>query len=100
MEIEFEDFVLRRDETFLEFARDLAIQIVGANPHDVTELMQQPFVKDPDNTIEELLQTLTSHYKERIKILRFIRWETGQRLTTGGGGAPPKGPAVAMRIVK
>jgi elongation factor Ts len=41
-------------------------------------LMKQPFVKNPDITIEELLSDLIGKIGEKIEIRRFVRYELGK----------------------
>ena len=43
-------------------------------------LLDQPFVKDPDKTIEQLQQELIAKIGENIKIRRFVRFELGEGL--------------------
>ncbi len=43
-------------------------------------LLDQPFVKDPDKTIDQLLQALIAKIGENIKIRRFVRFELGEGL--------------------
>ncbi len=43
-------------------------------------LLDQPFVKDPDKTIEQIQQELISKIGENIKIRRFVRFELGEGL--------------------
>ncbi len=43
-------------------------------------LMDQPFVKDPDKTINDLQQTLIAKIGENIKVRRFTRFELGEGL--------------------
>lgn len=43
-------------------------------------LLDQPFVKDPDKTIGELLTELVSRIGENIQIRRFVRYEVGEGL--------------------
>jgi elongation factor Ts len=45
-----------------------------------TCLLDQPFVKDPDKTIEQLQQELIAKIGENIKIRRFVRFELGEGL--------------------
>lgn len=92
------DFVAR-DERFGAFARELAVHIAGMNPkyvlpEDVPEkelkeqddreaylsevvLVNQPFVKDSSKTVGDLLNEQIAHFKENIKIGRFVRMELG-----------------------
>ncbi len=43
-------------------------------------LLDQSFVKDPDKTIDQLLQALIAKIGENIKIRRFTRFELGEGL--------------------
>ena len=43
-------------------------------------LLDQPFVKDPDKTIEQLQQELIAKIGENIRIRRFVRFELGEGL--------------------
>ena len=41
-------------------------------------LLEQPFVKDPDKTVQTLLTELIAKLGENISIRRFIRYQLGQ----------------------
>ncbi len=41
-------------------------------------LMEQPFVKDPDKTIKDLIADATVSIGEKISIRRFVRFERGE----------------------
>ena len=43
-------------------------------------LLDQPFVKNQDKTIEQIQQELISKIGENIKIRRFVRFELGEGL--------------------
>jgi len=43
-------------------------------------LLEQPFVKNPDLTIQDLLNELMSKTGERIQIRRFIRYQVGEEV--------------------
>ena len=43
-------------------------------------LLEQPFVKDPDKTIETLVMEKTAEIGEKISIRRFTRYEMGEGL--------------------
>lgn len=43
-------------------------------------LLEQPFIKDPDKTIEQLLNEKIAKIGENIKIRRFVRFEVGEGL--------------------
>ncbi|MEA3547586.1 MAG: translation elongation factor Ts [Thermodesulfobacteriota bacterium] len=115
------DFVGKTD-SFLEFAKDIAMHIAAANPiankrEDVPEetinrekeiykkqaldsgkpenivekivegkinkffsevcLMEQKFIKDPDKSIQDLLNELIASLGENISVKRFARFQVG-----------------------
>ncbi|HEY8361335.1 MAG TPA: translation elongation factor Ts [Tissierellaceae bacterium] len=43
-------------------------------------LLEQPFIKDPDVKVKELLNELIAKIGENIKIRRFVRFEVGEGL--------------------
>ena len=43
-------------------------------------LLDQPFVKDPDKTVSQLVAELTAKIGEKLSIRRFVRFEVGEGL--------------------
>ena len=41
-------------------------------------LLEQPFVKDPDRTVQDLLNGLIGKLGEKVEIRRFIRYQVGE----------------------
>jgi elongation factor Ts len=41
-------------------------------------LLEQPFVKDPDRTVQDLLNGLVGKLGEKVEIRRFIRFQVGE----------------------
>ena len=82
------DFVARTPD-FTQFCRDVAMHIAAMNPRCVqkdqlpvdatheTCLLDQPFVKDPSTTIQQLLEGLVAKTGERVVIRRFARFMVG-----------------------
>ena len=94
------DFVARNDE-FVQLAKDIAMQVVGANPQyirkeDVPEevlrgpevstpekfyeenvLLEQPFIKQPNTTIGQRIQDTIAKTGENIIVRRIARFEVG-----------------------
>lgn len=64
------DFVARND-SFKELARDLAMHVSAMRPTDTTEMLSQPFVKDPDLTVQELINQAIAKLGENIKLVSF-----------------------------
>ena len=68
------DFVAKNEE-FKALAHDLAMHIAAMNPKDKEELTEQPFIKDPEKTIDNLVKELIAKLGENIKIGKFARLE-------------------------
>lgn len=85
------DFVAHTDE-FRQLAYDLAMQVAATSPQFISAeemlaeseldpkvvcLLQQPFIKDPDRTVEEIIADTIARVGENIKVRRFARFEPG-----------------------
>lgn len=68
------DFVARH-EAFLSLAHDLAMQIASMDPPGLEELLAQPFIKDPQITVGDLINQCMAKMGENIKVGRFVRFE-------------------------
>ena len=86
------DFVARTDD-FKELAHSLAMQVAAMAPlHLNTEpeeegdepnppefsLLQQPFIKDPSMTIQDLVNESVGRLGENIRVRRFTRFSLGE----------------------
>jgi len=85
------DFVARTAE-FKELAHDLAMQIAATSPQFLTSeemprkaeidpqaacLLNQPSIKEPDKTVQDVIAETIVKVGENIKIRRFTRFELG-----------------------
>ena len=85
------DFVARTDE-FKELAHSLALQIVAMSPQFISQeeippeadtdpqaacLLLQPFIRDPDKTIQDIITETIAKVGENVKVRRFTRFELG-----------------------
>jgi elongation factor Ts len=85
------DFVARTHE-FKELAHDLAMQIAATSPQFLTSeempleaetdpqtacLLSQPFIKEPEKTVQEVIRETITKVGENIKVRRFARFELG-----------------------
>lgn len=83
------DFVARTSD-FRELSHDLAMQIAACCPEniypdevptengaDCTCLLHQPFIKDPQKTVEEVILDVIARVGENIRVNRFTRFELG-----------------------
>ena len=86
------DFVARTDD-FKELAHNLAIQIAAMAPdylsseeissdefRDPSEvcLLSQAYVKEPDRTIQDLVDEVRAKTGENVRVRRFTRFALGQ----------------------
>ncbi len=89
------DFVARTDE-FKDLAHNLALQIAAMcpqfiSPEDMAQetetetdadaktacLLLQPYIKEPDKTVQDIVTETIAKVGENIKVRRFIRFELG-----------------------
>ncbi len=86
------DFVARTDE-FKALAHNLAMQVAAMNPQFIAEadipkkadvepqaacLLRQPYIKDQEQTIEDIITDTIARVGENIKVSRFARFELGE----------------------
>jgi elongation factor Ts len=86
------DFVARTDE-FKQLAHDLAMQIAAMDPKFVAEedvpkgadiepqtacLLRQAYIKDPETSIQDIINEAIAKVGENIKVSRFARFELGE----------------------
>jgi elongation factor Ts len=71
------DFVAKTDE-FKELVKDITLHIAASEPADTDELMAQPFVKNPDQSVEEIVKQYIAKLGENIVVRRFSRLELGE----------------------
>lgn len=86
-----DSFALGTDE-FLCLAKSIAMHIAASSPASVEVLMQQPFVKNNETSIAELLSEACSTLQANISITRFLRWDTEVAVPTTVPD-PPRAPA-------
>ena len=87
------DFVARTDE-FKQLAHNLAMQVAAMNPKFIAEeevpkgadiepqltcLLQQPYIKDQEQTIQDIITDTITRVGENIKVGRFARFELGEQ---------------------
>ena len=84
------DFVAKTDE-LKTLAHDLAMQVAATDPTFLNSegipegvepneacLLSQPFIKDPERTIQDIVTETIAKVGENIKIRRFARFELGK----------------------
>jgi elongation factor Ts len=82
------DFVARTDD-FKTLARELAMQVAATNPTRISSaeaetsedgdvpLLDQPYIRDPGKTVQDLLNETIAKTRENIVIRRVARFELG-----------------------
>ena len=86
------DFVARTDE-FTHLAKELAMQVAAMSPKYVDRgsvpddagdvpnedlLMEQAYIRDPGQTIGDLVRDLATRTGENVHVGRFVRYELGE----------------------
>jgi elongation factor Ts len=67
------DFVAKNPE-FKSVARDISMHIAAMNPADTAELLEQPFIKNAELKIGDLITNTVQKFGERIEVGRFARF--------------------------
>ncbi len=82
------DFVARTDD-FKTLAREIAMQVAATNPTRISSaepetsedgdvpLLDQPYIRDPSKTVQELVNETIAKTRENIVIRRVSRFELG-----------------------
>src|SRR5437660_1797874 len=80
------DFVARTDD-FKTLARELAMQVAATNPTRISSeessadgdvpLLDQPYIRDPGKTVQDLVSETIAKTRENIVIRRVARFELG-----------------------
>lgn len=71
------DFVAKTDE-FKELVKDLCLHIAASDPKNESELMKQPFVKNPEQTVGDYVKEYIAKLGENIVVRRFFRFALGE----------------------
>jgi elongation factor Ts len=64
------DFVAKNAD-FQELAKEIAMHIAAMRPGNVNDLLDQPYVKNPDMTVKDLINSHVAKLGENIQIGRF-----------------------------
>lgn len=75
LELRSETDFVSKNSNFRLLADDLAMQVAASSPTTVEELLEQPFIKEPTQTVGELIRLNGQKFGERIEVGRFIRYE-------------------------
>lgn len=100
VEVNCETDFVARSENFLKFTKEVALQIAASSPKYIRRedvpadilktqadsemyikevcLMEQPYVKDPKQAVQDLLNSLVASVGENIFVGRFVRFKVGE----------------------
>ena len=78
VEVDCETDFVAKNEGFVNFIKELTLQIISMKPKDVKELLGQSFIKDPSKTVEDLLKEIIAKTGENIVVKRFVVYQIGQ----------------------
>lgn len=70
------DFVAKLPD-FKILAHELALQVASMNPSSVEELLKQEYIREPSQTVEDLIKSVIGKLGENIKVGKFCRIELG-----------------------
>jgi elongation factor Ts len=80
------DFVARTVD-FKTLAREIAMQVAATNPSRISSreastdadvpLLDQPYIRDPGKTVQDLVNETIAKVRENVVIRRFARFELG-----------------------
>lgn len=68
------DFVAKTEE-FKNLAHEISMQIASMNPKDVSTLLEQEYIRDPSQKIQDLIKSAIGKLGENIKVAKFTRFE-------------------------
>lgn len=78
VEVNCETDFVARNEIFTALVKDLAMHIAASEPKDVDELLEQPYVKNPGQTVGEYVKEHNARLGENIVVRRFNRIALGE----------------------
>ncbi|MDB5225800.1 MAG: Translation elongation factor EFTs/EF1B dimerization, elongation factor Ts [Candidatus Adlerbacteria bacterium] len=64
------DFVSKNEE-FVAMVRDIAMHATAMRPASVEELLTQPFIKDGEKTVADLISAATQKFGERVEVTQL-----------------------------
>ena len=67
------DFVAQNEE-FISTATQIAMHTGAMDPENVEALLEQPFLMNPEMTIQQVIEGLVQKTGERVEISKFVRY--------------------------
>ncbi len=73
LELNCETDFVARNEDFKNLAHDMAMHIAAMNPSNGKELLEQPFIKDGEKVVDDIIKESIAKLGENIKVGKFVR---------------------------
>lgn len=78
VEVNCETDFVARNEIFTNLVKDLCMHIAASEPKDVQAMLEQPFVKNPDQAVDAHIKEAIAKLGENIVVRRFERMMLGE----------------------
>ena len=74
VEIQCETDFVAANEEFVALANQIALHIGAMDPQTAEELVEQPFIMNPELTIKQLIDNTVQKTGERIEVSKFTKY--------------------------
>lgn len=71
------DFVSKNPD-FKSMVEDIAMHVAAMVPEDIQDLASQPFIKDGEKTVDDIIKQASQKFGERVEIMRFVRFDISE----------------------
>ena len=78
VEVNCETDFVAKNQIFTDLVKDLCLQIAASEPENVVTLLEQPFIKSPEQTVSDLVKETAAKLGENIVVRRFSRLALGE----------------------
>ena len=75
VEVHCETDFVAKNEVMRALAKEIAMQVAATDPEDISRLLEEPWVKNPEQSVRELLEGAIQKTGERIEVGNFTRFE-------------------------
>jgi len=73
IEVRCESAPVAKTDEFVRLGEDLARQVAQKNPSDLNQLLEQPFIDNPKETVNEHVGEVVGKIREKMRPARFVR---------------------------
>jgi len=78
VEVNCETDFVARNEDFKKFVHEIALQAASSEAKNVEELLNEPYFRDGDKTIHDLVHAIIQKTGENIKVKKFAKFVLGE----------------------